>query len=411
MTGAVVRRNVPAPSITWERIAQLPPAQQPAWRDYLARSARLQAADRAALAAEVKAAGLAKPIIPAEGRGASSVPAREEPAYYHSAEAREIADIVVSFQTPAGGWSKNLDLSDHVRQRGEHYAPNNVSRYLGPDDFDTPHDRGWNYVGTFDNDATTTELRFLARVSAALGAEAGAKYRASFLKGLDYVFNAQFPNGGWPQVYPLEGGYHDAITYNDGAVIQTIELLRQTAAGRGDLAFVPESLRARAAASAQRGLGCLLATQIVAHGVKTVWCQQHDALTFAPESGRNYEPPDACAAESADLVMYLMSLPHPSPAIVASVDAAAAWFRRTAIRGWGWKMGPNGRRWTEVPGAGPIWARYYDSQTDRPIFGDRDKTLHDNVNELSAERRRGYQWFGTKPGEALQEYARWRKSL
>jgi PelA/Pel-15E family pectate lyase len=33
-----------------------------------------------------------------------------------------------------------------------------------------------------------------------------------------YLLAAQFPNGGWPQVWPLEGGYHDAVTFNDNAV-------------------------------------------------------------------------------------------------------------------------------------------------------------------------------------------------
>jgi len=40
-----------------------------------------------------------------------------------------------------------------------------------------------------------------------------------------YLLAAQFPNGGWPQVWPLEGGYHDAITYNDNAVIESPETL------------------------------------------------------------------------------------------------------------------------------------------------------------------------------------------
>ena len=53
----------------------------------------------------------------------------------------------------------------------------------------------------------TTEIQFLARVG----------NHAAVLRGLDYTFAAQFPNGGWPQVWPLEGGYHDAITFNDGA--------------------------------------------------------------------------------------------------------------------------------------------------------------------------------------------------
>ena len=45
--------------------------------------------------------------------------------------------------------------------------------------------------------------------------------------------------------------------------------------------------------------------------------------------------------------------------------------------------------------------------TDRPIFADRDKSIHDNVEELSRERRIGYSWYNSVPQEALDRYAQW----
>lgn len=30
------------------------------------------------------------------------------------------------------------------------------------------------------------------------------RYKESFLKGLNYLFEAQYKNGGWPQFYPLK---------------------------------------------------------------------------------------------------------------------------------------------------------------------------------------------------------------
>ena len=50
-----------------------------------------------------------------------------------------------------------------------------------------------------------------------------------------------------------------------------------------------------------------------------------------------------------------------------------------------------------APGAPPLWARLYEIGTDRPIFGDRDRTIHYDVTELSSERRLGYQWYGGWP--------------
>ncbi len=405
LCAAVTGTSAPAQSLTEERIAVLPQAQQAVWRDYLTRSARQMRADRAVLEAELHSAGLASPLVPPHDFSARSVPLNRPAEWYGSVEARRIADIIVSFQTPAGGWSKNIDLADHTRGPGESFAGGNLSAHLGAGDFDTPRDPNWNYVGTLDNDATTTELRFLARVAAA--AKDGEAYRASFLRGLEYLFAAQFPNGGWPQVWPLEGGYHDAITFNDGAVTLTLELLRDVADGKGAFAFVPETVRGRAASSVSKGIECILATQIAENGRRTVWAQQHDALTLQPVAGRNYEPAAQCASESATLVLFLMRLPNSNPAVASAVHAAAAWFRKNAIYGKAFQRGAGGRRLVSVEGAGPIWARFYEIGTGRPVFGDRDKTIHDDVNELSVERRNGYAWYNAAPREALDRYAEW----
>jgi PelA/Pel-15E family pectate lyase len=263
-------------------------------------------------------------------------------------------------------------------------------------------------VGTIDNDATTTEMNFLAKVIAPMKATEGEGYRAAFMRGMDYLFAAEFPNGGWPQVWPLEGGYHDAITYNDDAVSQVVELMMHAADGQGDFAFVPKSMRVRAGASFARGIRCILASQIIVNGTLTVWPQQDEALTLKPESGRNYEPPALCAGESARLMLLLMNdLPHPDAAEQRSIRSAAAWFKKTAIYGQSYQRGPDGRQLVATPGAGPLWARYYQIGTDMPIFGDRDKTLHDNVNELSKERRNGYSWYSPESKRALDRFETW----
>lgn len=404
--GAVIGSSVAAESITPERIAQLPKGQQAAWREYLDRSARQKQADRAALLAELKAAGLSEALIPPNGSAARSMPLTRAAEWYGSEEARRIADSIVSFQTPAGGWSKNLNIADHRRQKGESFAPNNLSHFLTPGDFDAPKDPHWNYVGTLDNDATTTELQFLAKVIDAV--KESSAYRASFLRGVEYLFAAQFPNGGRPQVWPLEGGYHDAITFNDGAVTETLELLQGVAERKGVFRFVPAEVAKRAQASVARGVDCILATQITANGKHTVWGQQHDALTLQPVAGRNYEPAAECSSESASVVLFLMNLPAPSPKVVAAVHAAARWFEQTAIHGKAYTRGPEGSKLTDAVDAKSLWARYYQIGTEHPIFGDRDKSIHDDMSEISQERRKGYGWYNEVPQAALDHYAEWR---
>ena len=393
LPAAVVGTNVPARPLTAERIHALPAAEQTAWHGYLAQSRAQAALDQATLAAELKAAGLTEPLVPAKGRG---VALNQPAAFWPGPAAARIADIVVSFQTPAGGWNKNTDLTTAPRRPGERSG----------------HEAG--YVGTIDNDATITPLRFLAKTITAAGPTHARTdpWRSSFTRGVDYLLAAQYPNGGWPQVFPLEGGYHDAITFNDGAMINVLALLRDLAAARAEFAFVPAELRTRAGASAARGIACILASQITFNGRRTAWCQQVDVLSLAPVGARNYEMPSQSAGESAGIVLFLMALPDPSSAIVAAVHAAAAWFQKTPLRDVVFKPAPDGsgRTLLPAPGAGPLWPRYAEIGTDSPLFGDRDLTIHDDVNEISAERRNGYAWFGDGPKRTLDHYAEWAKA-
>jgi PelA/Pel-15E family pectate lyase len=405
---ATIGTNPPSASLTRERIAELPAEEQSAWIHYLERSERQRQADKEFLQAELKLAGMEKPAEPPHSFSARSIPLDRDAAWYATAEARHVADVIVSFQTPAGGWGKNLEMSKEPRRPGEAFTPNNLSRSLSPGDFDAPREPEWNYVGTIDNDATTTQMNFLAKVIAGAEGTEGAAYRAAFQRGMDYLFAAQFPNGGWPQVWPLEGGYHDAITYNDDAMTQVVELMRHVADGRNEFAFAPGKLRARAAASFARAIHCILATQIVASGAPTAWPQQDDPLTLKPVSGRNYEPPVACGSEGANVLLLMMDdLPHPTARERRAIRASAAWFKKTAINGQGWVRTPEGRQLIPQPGAGPIWARYYQIGTDIPIFADRDKSIHDNVSELSRERRNGYNWYSADAKRVLERFDKW----
>jgi len=66
------------------------------------------------------------------------------------------------FPNACGGWGKNLDMSKELRGPASLH-PNNLSKFLSPGDFDSPMEPEWNYFGTVDNDATTTQMKFLPR--------------------------------------------------------------------------------------------------------------------------------------------------------------------------------------------------------------------------------------------------------
>ena len=393
---AQIGRMAPPEPLTSARIGALPAAGQPAWLAYLARSQAALAADQLALARE--RAGQSGPEQAPHGLGgAAAMPLEQPSAWYASAEARHIADHIVSFQTPAGGWGKNMPRGGPLRQRGQHYV---VAE--GPKD-------AWTFVGTIDNDATTTELRFLARVQAQLAGADGARYRAAFIQGVRYLLAAQYPNGGYPQVYPLNGGYHDAITYNDNAFSEVVAVLGAVAQRQDDYAFVPPALAADARQARDQALRLIVANQVVVNGQRTGWCQQYDALSLAPAGARNFEPAALAADETSAMLVTLMQLPDPTPDVQAAIHAGVAWLRDVAINDAEWvRAAPQtGNQLVLRKGAGPLWARYYDIATMRPIFGDRDRSIHDDVHDLSAERRDGYAWYGTWPAKALRRYAAW----
>tara|TARA_R110002167_G_scaffold298115_1_gene502429 strand:- start:396 stop:1163 length:768 start_codon:yes stop_codon:yes gene_type:complete len=242
-------------------------------------------------------------------------------------------------------------------------------------------------------------------------------YRAAFARGLDYLFSAQYTNGGWPQFWPLRGGYYDHITYNDGAMMRVMNLLRDVATGQVPYGFVDDQRRAQAAEAVQRGLDCILKTQIVQDGQLTAWCAQHDETTLAPAWARKYEPPSLSGEESVDVVVFLMSIENPAPEVVAAVEGAVAWLRAVTLTGQrvDAKKGPDGRlEKFLVPDANApaLWARFYELGTNRPLYLDRDSVFHYVFSEVGYERRSGYSYHGTWPVELLErDFPAWRARL
>ena len=402
---AVIGKNQPARSLTVERLPELPASQRAAWAAYIKRSQAQMQKDKATLAAEL-APGQTPPPPPEAGSG--HMPLDRQAAWYGGAEARAIADTIVSFQTPAGGWSKNQDRTKPPRLKGQRYA-NNAEHMALDDSFDTPADRFWTFVGTLDNGATTTEMRFLAKVQRQLPGKDGDVYRASILKGVRYLLAAQYPNGGWPQIYPIEGGFHDAVTFNDNAVAEAAMVLEDVAEAKPEFAFAPPALRKEAGAASARAIRPILDAQVVVDGKKAIWPQQVDPLTLKPSSARDYEMRSLASAESTDILLFLMRQPKPSAEVKAAVHAGVAWLKAHAIydKAFTKVSDEEGRKLVDKPGAGPIWSRNYDLRTGRPMFGDWGKTIHDDVNEISKGRRNGYSWYSDVPQKALDAYAQW----
>ncbi|HJY28093.1 MAG TPA: pectate lyase, partial [Pyrinomonadaceae bacterium] len=160
----------------------------------------------------------------------------------------------------------------------------------------------------------------------------------------------------------------------------------------------------------EKGIECILKTQVIVNGKRTVWCAQHDEVTLAPAPARKFEVISLSGGESVGIVRFLMSIEHPSAAVVEAIESAIAWFEQTQLRGIKWIENESDRVVVKDSTAGPIWARFYELGTNRPIFVGRDGVVKYDVAQIEHERRTGYNWYVDEPAKLLQkDYPIWKK--
>lgn len=320
-----------------------------------------------------------------------------DPEFFSTAEATRIGDNLLLYQQTTGGWPKNIDmakkLSDSEKKKVE-AQKTNVKE------------------STIDNRATSTEIIYLSKLYNATG---NSRYKDAVMKGMQYLFDAQYDNGGWPQFYPRNKGYYTHITYNDDAMINVMKIMRDASLGKAPFAFLPDSVKQKAKTALDKGIDCILKTQYVQNGKLTVWCAQHDENTLKPANARAFELASLSGQESDDIVLFLMSLSKPSQAIVNSVEAAVEWFHNTEIDGYKreyFKNADGKKDWRLVKCADgeeskPLWARFYTLDGNRPFFCDRDGVMKFDVSEIGHERRNGYSWYNSEALKVLKKYDQW----
>lgn len=331
---------------------------------------------------------------PLSERSWSSVATGMPDEWYGSEESVAIAQNVLLYQRNIGGWPKNTPFHQpiSVSEKAIILEDKNKSDAI------------------FDNGATTTEMRFLAKMYSKVRNDS---YKAAFEKGLRFILKAQYENGGWPMFYPLKQGYYTHITFNDDATFRLMTLLKGIYNGEPLFAFVTNKELISGAMNAwKRGLSCILKTQIVVNGKPTVWCAQHDEITFLPAKARAYELPSFSGAESVGLLKILMDIENPSPEIIRSVKGGIKWLEEYQLRYTRWDSftnseGKSDRRIVTDPKAGSMWARFYDLETGLPYVSDRDGIKKGTLEEIGYERRNGYSWYTTLPQKILDGYPVW----
>ena len=298
--------------------------------------------------------------------------------------AKAAADGLANGQLESGGWDYLIDFDPEKLQLS--YRRSDVGK-LSPEQIAKRKN-----VTNYDDDNTQSAIRFLLSVVAAEKGKGDARdqrIREALEYGLKKMIEAQYPNGAWPQrwlgkahtieefpvmkarfprSYPREYpkvNYFGHYTLNDNTLHDCIGVMLDAFHRTGNAEYLE---------SAKRGGDFIILAQMPEP--QPVWAQQYNAQ-MEPAWARAFEPPSVTGNESLGAMQALMDLyvETGEEKFLKPLPAAIAWFKRSEI----------------APGK---WARYYELQTNKQLFGDRDGKIYHHLADISEERQHGYSWQG-----------------
>ncbi|MHB9027346.1 MAG: pectate lyase [Candidatus Latescibacterota bacterium] len=267
------------------------------------------------------------------------------------AYACRVADAIVAGQYPAGGWHYFIDFDMPGIQK---YYDEIASKCWGWEEY-------YHYYGncTFDDDSTTSAAQFLLHVYLET---LNPAYRAPLLKALDFILEAQYPLGGWPQRYPLSYEFpHHGIpdythyyTYNDGVIPNIIFLLVEAWEKLGDERYYE---------AARRGMDFYLAAQ--GPEDQAGWSSQFD-MSLQPAQSRSYEPKSYSTQITVLSIRELETFYKITGdrRYLRPIPAAIAWLERSIIN--------------TDPAKNYTHGRFLEVGTNRPLVAHREGTNIEN---------------------------------
>nr|MDO8088751.1 pectate lyase [Candidatus Sigynarchaeum springense] len=238
-----------------------------------------------------------------------------------------------------------------------------------------PHPRNPNRSNVLDDNVMQGCIDFLLDF---YNVTCEVKYLVAINKGLQCLIDTEKPNGGWPQCsnYPTYS-YQSRITFNDGAMRDTVNLLIKASRMFPARADLP-AIIARAGDFLVRAQGN------GGSSFQQGWAQQYDERTELPCWGRNFEPPSICSSDGTkgaiEMLMNIYAYTS-NPVYLAPIPAAIAWL--------------NGSRINYTDGGVPKegWARLYELGTNVPIFGLADGGPYRTPAYSYSPVRGGYSWY------------------
>ncbi len=224
-----------------------------------------------------------------------------------------------------------------------------------------------NKSGTFDDDVTQGATRFLIDLFNVSGEERFAK---AARRCAQFMLDSQYPNGGWPQAFPLSKGYSRYITLNDRAMMDVMRTLFLCYHQFGDKRYYDAALR---------GAICLIALQ--GKSPQGGWAQQYE-VNGTPAPARRFEPIALSSAESIGVLNVMLDVYKETNDLkyLGVGQAAFEWLHNSKL--------PNGK-----------WARFYELKSNRPLYCTPEGEIVFDV----ALARPGYSWQGNYFSPSLEK--------
>jgi PelA/Pel-15E family pectate lyase len=309
-----------------------------------------------------------------------------------------LAEKMMVYQLPNGGWGKHMSNKKEVDYKKK-IDPKLLKIIKAGD----------NNLATIDNNATSKEINGLIN---AYSTTKNPAYLKAAEKGIEYLLSMQYENGGFPQYFPNSAIYRKQVTYNDNAMINVLTILYNISEEKEGFDAVSSQLKEKSKVALQKGIACVLKTQVLQNGKLSIWADQYNEVTLVPEKARAFEPMSLATGESVNIVKFLMLQPV-TPEIEKSIRSAVQWFKESKIDGYTYNVSRESdkaiRTLSKKEGSA-VWARFYDIPTNKPVFGDRDGSVKFNYEEVSEERRMGYSWYNEAGTKLIEnEFPKWLK--
>lgn len=270
----------------------------------------------------------------------------EDPQYLKYAE--KVAGALIWGQHPSGGWHYLIDFDPMGLREWYHEV---ASKCWGWEEY-------YHYYGnaTFDDDVVSSVTRFLIDL---YNTTLDPKYKAPLLKALDFILESQYPNGAWPQRYPIKNNYGHAdytsyYTFNDAVIYGNILLLQEAYQKLGNEKYQE---------AARRGMDFYLVSQLPLP--QAGWAQQYN-LEMEPAGARSYEPASVASGQT-----------------VQNIKDLETFYKMTGDRRY-LKPIPDAINWLEnsvintEPSKNFTHAVFYQVGTNKPLYAHREGTSIQN---------------------------------